>query len=187
MGVRDGHHLDVTGLEAELFELRGKRLRPAPGHGFGIGGRKAIRHRGDCVGDAGIPQEPALGVLHEIAAVDEVHRLALIETGRPARDVAGGALAAIEHVEFFDTGLFGLREHRMTGQNECSDNDGELDLFDLWHHSFLPCSQVGCLVGCDRGSTPVRSQNSRRPLQCGQVSTSTVTWLRPFSPASRFL
>src|SRR3954464_10765055 len=125
MGVRDGHHLDVTGLEAELFELGGKRLRPAPGYGLGIGGGKAVRHRGDWVGDAGVPQEPALGVLDEIAAVDEVHRLALVEAGRPARDVSGGALPAIEHVELFDTGLFGLREHRMTGQNECSDSESE--------------------------------------------------------------
>jgi len=56
-------------------------------------------------------------VLDEVAAVDEVHRLALVDTGRPARDVAGDALPAIEDVELLDTGVRGgeaepARQHR---------------------------------------------------------------------------
>src|ERR1700757_103418 len=51
-------------------------------------------------------------MLDEIATVDEVHRLAFVDTGRPARNIAGDAFAAIENVEFFDARFAGLRMGR---------------------------------------------------------------------------
>ena len=92
-----------------LVELGRQCLRAAPQHSPGIGRGKAVRHRGDRVGDAGVPQEPALGVFDEIAIVDEVHRFAFVEARRPARNITGDSLAAIEDVEFFHAGLFRLR------------------------------------------------------------------------------
>ena len=47
-------------------------------------------------------------VLDQVAVVDEIHRLADVDARRPARNVAGDALAAIEDVESLDAGL-GLR------------------------------------------------------------------------------
>ena len=67
-----------------------------------IGGRLAVRHGGDGIGKPGVPQEPALRVLDQVAVVDEIHRLADVHARRPARNVAGNALAAIEEVEPLD-------------------------------------------------------------------------------------
>ena len=184
MRMRHRHRLDVIRLEAELFELGGQRLRPAPGDGLGIGGDKAIRHGGDSIGDAGVPQEPALAaVLDEIAAVDEIHRLALVQAGRPARDVPGGALPAIEDVELFDARFLGLRDGRVAGQSQRGDGESKLD---PGHHPWFLLQRP---VWLRPRINPGRAAEFRfgRSHQCGQVSTSTVTWLRPFSPASRFL
>ena len=46
-------------------------------------------------------------MLDQIAAVDEVHRLADVDARRPARNVAGDAFAAIEDIEALDT-RFGI-------------------------------------------------------------------------------
>ena len=46
--------------------------------------------------------------MDEIAVIDEVHRLADIDAGRPERNVAGNSFAAIENVELIHAG-FGLR------------------------------------------------------------------------------
>src|SRR3569833_3179493 len=44
-------------------------------------------------------------MLDQIAIVDEVHGLAFIDAGRPARDIAGYALTAIENIQLLDTRL----------------------------------------------------------------------------------
>lgn len=74
----------------------------------------------------------------------------------------------------------------MTGQNECSDNDGELDLliFGIIRSSLAARSAVFSAVTEDQPWSVRRIPADRFS---GQVSTSTVTWLSPFSPASRFL
>src|SRR5262249_11553394 len=68
MGVRDGNVFDVGGLHAELIELGGKGLRPPPKGPSRIGGALTLGHGGDGVGHTGIPQEPALAVLNQVAA-----------------------------------------------------------------------------------------------------------------------
>jgi hypothetical protein len=44
-------------------------------------------------------------MLDQVAIVDEIHRFAFIDTGRPTRNIAGDALTAIENVELFDAGV----------------------------------------------------------------------------------
>jgi len=44
-------------------------------------------------------------MLDQVTVVDEGHRLAFIDAGRPARNIAGNALAAIEDVKLLDAGL----------------------------------------------------------------------------------
>jgi hypothetical protein len=102
MGVGDGDVFDVGGLHAELIELSGKCLRPPPMGHPRIGGALTLGHGGDGVGQAGIPQQPTLAVLDQVAAVDEVHRLADVHPRRPARNVAGDALPAIQDVKPLD-------------------------------------------------------------------------------------
>ena len=138
MRMRDRHRLDVGGLDAELLELALRASSAASRRRLRIGRRKPVRHRGDGIGNAGVPQEPALAVLDEIAGVDEIHRLAFVHAGRPARNVAGDALAAIDDVEFLDARL--LRERSLGGQRECGNGKRERDLgHDLAGHpwSFL--------------------------------------------------
>jgi hypothetical protein len=43
----------------------------------------------------------------QIATVDEVHRLAHVHAGRPARNIAGDAFTAIEDIEALDA-RFGI-------------------------------------------------------------------------------
>ncbi len=117
--VRARDRLDVGRGDTELLKLRRQGFRAAPEHRLWIGRRKAVRHRRDRVRYAGVPQEPALCVFDQIAIVDEVHRLAFVDTGRPARNIAGDALTAIENVEFLDTGLASLRESEIDGKNHC--------------------------------------------------------------------
>jgi hypothetical protein len=54
------------------------------------------------VGDAGIPQEPALRVFDQVAGIGESLRFPDIHSRRPDRGVAGDSLAAIDDVELFD-------------------------------------------------------------------------------------
>src|ERR1039458_3660848 len=68
--------------------------------------------------------------LDQIAIVDEVHRLAFVDTGRPARHIAGGALPAIEDVKFFNTGLARLRvagtHQPYDRQQRCDETNGSI-------------------------------------------------------------
>src|SRR5436190_9241098 len=73
MGVRDGHGLDVRRRDAKLVKLRRQRLRPAPENGLWIGRSKAIWHGCDRIRYPGVPEEPTLGMLDQIAGVDEIH------------------------------------------------------------------------------------------------------------------
>ena len=63
MRVRDRHRLDIRRLDADLLELRGKRLRPMPGDRLRIGRRKTVGHRRHRIRNAGVPQEPACACL----------------------------------------------------------------------------------------------------------------------------
>jgi hypothetical protein len=47
-------------------------------------------------------------MLDQVAVVDEIHRLAFVDAGRPSRNVTGNTLTAIENVKLFDTCLRGL-------------------------------------------------------------------------------
>src|SRR5215510_5837848 len=110
MRVRHRDVFDVGRLDAELVERRRQRLGAAPVRHARIGGTLPIRHGGDRIGKSRIPQEPALRVLDQVAIVHEVHGLADVHPGRPARDVAGDALAAVQDVELFHARLLGLTE-----------------------------------------------------------------------------
>src|SRR6266478_9199295 len=105
MGVRDGYRLDVGRFDPELIQLSCQGFWAVPEHGPRIGRREAIWHGRDLIGDARIPQEPALRMLDEIATVDEAHRFALVDARRPSRNIAGDTFAAIDDVEPFDAGL----------------------------------------------------------------------------------
>src|ERR1700681_3227195 len=95
MGMGDRHCLDIRWLDPKLIELSRQSFGPAPVNGLRIRRWQAVRHGGYGIGDAGVPQEPALRVLDEIAGVDEVHRLAFVDAVRPARNIASNALTAI--------------------------------------------------------------------------------------------
>jgi hypothetical protein len=121
MGVRDGDIFNVGGFEAELIELCGQRFRAPPVGHARIGGPLALGHGGDSIGHAGVPQKPALRVFDQITAIDEVHRLPHVHARRPARNVAGDSLAAIENVETLDPRFAALRtgrcRHEQSGQH----------------------------------------------------------------------
>src|SRR5262245_54950662 len=91
-----------SSCEASVFGRRQWVMR-------GSAGRWTLGHGGDGVGHSGVPLEPALAVLDQVAVVDEVHRLADVHARRPARDIARDALAAIQDVEALDSRLAGLR------------------------------------------------------------------------------
>jgi hypothetical protein len=74
-----------------------------------IGRCLAIGHGRDGIGDASIPKQPTPHVVDQVTVIDEIHRMADIDTRRPARNVARDAFAAIENVELIDAGL-GLRQ-----------------------------------------------------------------------------
>src|SRR5262249_50101842 len=65
--------------------------------------RHTVRRCGDRIGKAGIPEEPALGVMDEIAIVRKLYRHADIDAGRPARLIGCRCLAAIKDVELVNT------------------------------------------------------------------------------------
>jgi hypothetical protein len=73
MGMRDRHRLDVGGLDAELVELAGERFRPFHVE-RAIGAGRALRRRGKPVGKAGIPEEPALRVMDQVATSNLISR-----------------------------------------------------------------------------------------------------------------
>jgi len=64
MGVRDGDIFDVVGLDAKLGKLNSQRLGTPPGERLRIGGVRCVGRRR--VGDTGVPQEIALGMLDEM-------------------------------------------------------------------------------------------------------------------------
>src|ERR1700729_731188 len=104
MGMRDRHAFDVGWLYSELIELSGERLTTLPIRSAVLT-FQAIRHRGDLIGDAGIPEKPAaLRVVDEVAVVGDIHRHPDIHAGRPARLVSGMPLAAAQDVKLVDAG-----------------------------------------------------------------------------------
>jgi len=68
MGVGGRETLDIGRLHAKLFKLARKRLGPLHVK-HAIGPSRAVRHGGDSVGETGVPEKPALGVMDEIAIV----------------------------------------------------------------------------------------------------------------------
>src|SRR5829696_5080574 len=95
MAMGHGDVFDVAWLNAELIKLARKRLGSSPVRRSWIGRAFAIRHCCDCVSKTGIPEEPALRMVNQIAVVRELHRFADVNTWRPARDVASDTLSAI--------------------------------------------------------------------------------------------
>jgi hypothetical protein len=83
MGVRDRHRLDVRGLNAEFAELAGERFRPFHVE-RAVGAGRTLRSRGKRVGKAGIPEEPALRVMDQVAIVGQLDRHPDFDAGRPA-------------------------------------------------------------------------------------------------------
>jgi phytoene dehydrogenase-like protein len=132
---------------ADRLELRRERRRLLPMRHARILRRLAVRHRRDRVGDAGVPQEPPLRVMHQVAVIDEGHRLANVHPRRPARDVARDALAAVEDVELFDA----RRRCGLTG--ECAQRgyaERGSDQSNLFHDAnpWLPAGRcAGQLIG----------------------------------------
>ena len=79
--VGDSHILDVSGLDPDSFELSGMRFRASLVRHARVGWGEALGHRGDGVGDDGVPQQPALRVVDQVAVIDEVHGLANVHAG----------------------------------------------------------------------------------------------------------
>src|ERR1700722_3480754 len=134
MGVRYADAFDVRGFDADLLELADKRLAALPTRPA-VFALKPVGHCRHRIGDAGIPEEPALRVMDQIAIIGEIDRHADIDARRPARLIGTKPLTAIEHVELVDTR--GLRGCRWQGdcakhRNKRSDSDG----YPL--HDFLP-------------------------------------------------
>jgi len=98
MGMRHGDVTDVRRFDSDLVELRGERLRLAP-HQRGAGSDLTSRQGGDLIGNASVPQQIALGVVHQVAIVDDVERHAHVDSGRPARLIARVPLSTVEDVQ----------------------------------------------------------------------------------------
>jgi hypothetical protein len=105
MAVGNRHVTDVGGHDADFRQLGGQGARPAPMGGTRVARPQPVRHRGNRVGHARVPQQPPLGMADQVAVVHEVHRLAEVDARRPAGDVAGHALAAVEDVQALDSGM----------------------------------------------------------------------------------
>src|SRR5262249_56870599 len=97
-----GKGCGVVGWHWGWMGLAGRGVRPTPMGDSGFGGAVSLGHGGDGVGHTGIPQEPDLAVLDQVAAVDEVPRLAHVLSRRPARNVASDTLPAIQDVKALD-------------------------------------------------------------------------------------
>ena len=110
MRVRHGDVGNVGRLDPDLGELRRQRLGPTLGDGA-IRHDHAVGHRGNGVGNAGVPEQQPLGVTDEIAVVRELDRLAFVDPGRPPRLVLADILSAVEHVEALEAAR-GSRQHR---------------------------------------------------------------------------
>src|SRR5262249_11687884 len=61
---------------------------------------------------------------NQIAVVRELDGLAHVDTGRPARLVERGVLAAVHDVEPIDSAALGARECREQGEREGREGDG---------------------------------------------------------------
>ena len=101
MSVRNSDELYVRWLDADRGKLRLESFgaRPVNVRRRIIGRIPSVGHRGDRIGDAGVPEEIAVCVVDQIAADRNVDRLSDVHANRPAGFVGGVALAAIEHVE----------------------------------------------------------------------------------------
>src|SRR5215207_7537141 len=86
MSMRDRDILDIRGRNAELIELARERfgsskcqprIRPIP-----------FRYSCDRVRYPGVPKQPALGMLDEVAIDGELCGLPGVDAGRPERNVA---------------------------------------------------------------------------------------------------
>jgi hypothetical protein len=88
-----------------------------------IGGLLPVGHGGEGIGHTGIPEQPALSMLEQIAIIHEGHGLPDVDAGRPARDIPSDALAAIEDVEPLQTR--GLGRPGREGAEHGDDHSGQ--------------------------------------------------------------
>src|SRR5438132_11535267 len=102
MGMRDGEIFDLGGLPAQRFKLRGERLWPTPVYSPRISRGLPVGHGGNGVSDSGVPKQPTLRVMHQVAVFGHIHRLADIDARGPARNVDGVAFGATEEVTITD-------------------------------------------------------------------------------------
>src|SRR3954468_24964912 len=88
------------------------------------------------------PTASSPDVLDQIAAVGKVHRLADVHAGRPAGNIAGNTLAAIQDVEPLDARFAVLRGYRLRNDSERRQR-GE-SYFGAWRLLSLspPCTKV---------------------------------------------
>src|SRR5262245_65959993 len=86
------------GLRPSSWSWEAKRAREPPA----CKGAATLRQRGDLVADAGLPHHVPARVLDQITVRDVVDRLAHVHARRPARDVVGVALPALDDVEALD-------------------------------------------------------------------------------------
>ena len=94
MGMRDRDEGNVGGLHVELSELCSELLGTARVTGWSIDWSVGNR-----IGIAGVPEQPLIAVLDQVAGIRKLNGLADIDVGRPARLVLGGVVAAVHDVE----------------------------------------------------------------------------------------
>src|ERR1700722_7713898 len=129
MGVRYADAFDVRGFDADLLELADKRLAALPTRPA-VFALKPVGHCRHGIGDAGIPEEPALRVMDQIAIIGEIDRHTDIDAGRPARLIGAKSLTAIKHVELVDTrGLRSRRWHGNSAKHRSQSRNGKIDTF----------------------------------------------------------
>src|ERR1700738_2139484 len=73
MRVRNSKIFDVRGFYPQILKLGRKCLRSSPVRHAWISRRLTIGHGGDRIGHPGVPKQPTLRMMHEVAVIGEVH------------------------------------------------------------------------------------------------------------------
>src|SRR5712692_2684526 len=129
MSVRDADEANIRWFNANRRELRLQRLgaRPVNARCRGVPWEPAVRHGGDVVGDAGVPEKISLRVVDQVAATRDVDRFPYVHAHRPARLIRSVPLTAIKHIEPVHALLLGLcparASHAKSGESHKHDHD----------------------------------------------------------------